>query len=118
MDRISAIITYQKAKADQDQKLSEEIDKFVRGKTATCPSLDEWSINLRELKAEHFDQVRWEAEGLKELVAVKQARIDILEKECDRMTGRYINATNRVPEPILPDCPISDQARKIIDNLK
>ena len=162
MDRIS---TYQKAKADQDQELSEAIDKFVRGETVTCPSLDEWSINLRELKAEHFDQVLQQAEELKaenarlerelakanerikdleclqgeqldrlakenqelrlrlvpngtETSAVLKVKVARLEKECDRMTARYIDATNRVPEPILPDCPMSDSARKIIDNLR
>lgn len=59
MDRIN---TYQKAKADQDQELREAIDKFVRGETVTCPSLDEWSMKVRELKAEHFDQVLKQAE--------------------------------------------------------
>ena len=47
-----------------------------------------------------------------------KATVARLEKECDRMTARYIDATNRVPEPILPDCPMSDSARKIIDNLR
>ena len=47
-----------------------------------------------------------------------KATVARLDRALDRMTARYIDAINRVPEPILPDCPMSDQARKIIDALK
>ena len=61
---------------------------------------------------------RREISRLNDENAELKATVARLEKRLDRMTGRYIDASNRFPGGGMAGIPMSDQARKIIDNLK
>ena len=134
------------------RELEEAIDRFVRGESDECPSLEKANEEIAELKAVlkfdreslQFDRERVrvlekENADLKEMAQVRVQRIKDLKTwsdecwECsenkaenvrlqirlDRMTARYIDESNRTTNgAILPDCPISDGARKVIENLK